>query len=257
MAKKTYNYNAMRPALIAAHNAGNRKAINKDTVDAFGIQDLQFEEWKKDIKALYDAALEYHKLFRKPTLTWTKEDDAALAEIEQKKILPAWANLLHAGEKSKESRELRVLPNHDPMWVLRYISKIITVSDIGSVDSDAGFDVFRKGIETEIGLRIAQNGILSDDERDTIERYQSAARRVSSCNATAEELLKELETAKANLAKFADKGEEIKAVMAAIVKAVEEKISANNENKKKAQATVDELKNKYDEITSKLNKAQQ
>lgn len=257
MAKKTYNYNAMRPAIIAAHNAGNRKAINKDTVDAFGIQDLQFEEWKKDVKALYNAALEYHKLFRKPTLTWTAEDSAMLAEIEQKKILPAWANLLHAGEKSKESRELRVLPNHDPMWVMRYISKIITVADIGSVDSDAGFDVFRKGVETEIGLRIAQNGILSDEERDVVERYQSAARRVSACNTTAEELLKELTTAKDNLAKFADKGDEIKAVMSAIVKAVEEKISANNESKVKAQATVDELKNKYDEIVGKLNKAQQ
>lgn len=257
MAKKVYNYNAMRPALIAAHNSGNKKAINKDTVDAFGIQDAQFEEWKKDVKALYNAALEYHKLFRKPTLTWTAEDTASLTEIEQKKILPAWANLLHAGEKSKESRELRVLPNHDPMWVLRYISKIVTVADIGSVDSDAGFDVFRKGIETEIGLRIAQNGMLTETDRDTVERYQSASRRVSACNTMAEDLLKELETAKANLEKFADKGEEIKLVMTAVVKSVEEKISANNESKKKAQATVDELKNSYDEIVGKLNKAQQ
>lgn len=257
MAKKTYNYNAMRPALIAAHNLGNKKAINKDTVNAFGIQDEQFEEWKKDIKKLYEAALEYHKLFRKPTLTWTAEDTTALTDIEQKKILPAWANLLHAGEKSKESRELRVLPNHDPMWILRYISKIINVADIGSVDSDAGFDVFRKGIETEIGLRIAQNGILTESDRDIIERYQSASRRVSSCNTIAEELLKELESAKSNLDKFADKGEEIKAVMTAIVKTVEEKISANNESKKQAQATVDELKGKYDEIVGKLNKAHQ
>ena len=216
-----------------------------------------FEEWKKDIKALYDAALEYHKLFRKPTLTWTAEDTKALEEIEQKKILPAWANLLHAGEKSKESRELRILPGHDPMWVLRYISKIITVADIGSVDSDAGLDVFRKGIETEIGLRIAQNGMLSDEDRDIVERYQSAARRVSSCNTTAEELLKELTTAKENLDKFADKGEEIKLVMSAIVKAVEQKISDNNESRKKAQATVEELKSQYDGIVAKLNKAQQ
>ena len=257
MAKKTFNYNAMRPAIIAAHNNGNRKAISKEYVDAFGIQDLQFEEWKKDIKKLYDAALEYHKLFRKPTLTWTAEDTAALEEIEQKKILPAWANLLHAGESTKESRELRVLPNHDPMWVLRYISKIVTVADIGSVDSDAGFDVFRKGIETEIGLRIAQNGMLTADDRDTVERYQSAARRVSTCNTLAEELLKELETAKANLEKAADANEDVKAFMAHIVKGVEEQISANNESRKQAQATVEELKGKYDGIVSKLNKAQQ
>lgn len=256
MAKKTYNYNAMRPALVAAHNSGNRKAINADVVTAMGIQMAQFEEWKKDVKALYDAALEYHQLFRKPTLTWTAEDTAALEEIEQKKILPAWANLLHAGEKSKECRELRVLPGHDPMWVMRYISKIITVADIGSVDSDAGFDVFRKGIETEIGLRIAQNGMLSDDNRDIVERYQSAARRVASCNVTGEELLKELTTAKENLEKFAANGEEIKLIMSAIVKDVEERIKANNKNREDAQAVVNELKDKYDEVVSKLNKAQ-
>ena len=255
MANKIYNYNAMRPALVAAHNSGNKKAIDGTMVDFLGIQTAQFEEWKKDCKALYVLVKEYLDLFRAPADAYCPEHVAKMDGVRGK-MFPVWATLLSTGEKSKECRELHIVPEHDIPTIIGKAEKNIFVEEVGSVPAHVGEEVFRKIVETEVGYRIAQNGMLSEEDRDTITTFQSAQKTVKRCNEIGEELFKEFSKAKANLEKFGSASEEIKAVFNSIMKDAQAAMEENKKRKEDAQKTVNELKDTYDILVATLAKAQ-
>lgn len=182
MAKKIYNINAMRPVIVKAHGADycNSKAITKDMVVGAGIDIGYFTKWQNDVNALRDTVCEYVKL---------KHDHNAKDEevySARERIFPKWKTILECGENSKESKELHVTP-YDVDSLVGYAEQFMATSR-GTTITYTTKQIFRKYVESLLGCRIAQNEVLSDADRDILQAYYSAQKRIQKCIDTASDL---------------------------------------------------------------------
>ena len=183
--RKINNYNAMRPALVASHNLGNKHALTAQEVACAGVQNLQFEAWKQDVNALRMVVAEYVTLKKN-----SRFDSSITEEMLTKaynKIYPKWKEVLGAGEKSKVTKELRVNPR-DVEDLVGFVWTF-TVTSNGTVEAIVGEQVFRRKVEALVGCAIAKNAVLSDEDREINDKYRGAVKSL----ATAEDKIAEIE----------------------------------------------------------------
>ena len=227
MAKKTYNINAMRPVIVCAHGAEycNSKAITKEMVVGAGVDMSYFVKWQADVDALRETVCEYVKL---------KHDTSAKDETvyaSRERIFPKWKTILEAGENTKEAKELHVTP-YDVDSLVGYAEQFMATSR-GTMITFTTKQIFRKYVEALLGCRIAQNAVMTDGDRDTLQAYYSAQRRIQNCIDTASEL----KTQKENFELMKKDAENEPMFLAFIdrkIKEVEEQEKANSESRAKA-----------------------
>ena len=227
MAKKIYNINAMRPVIVCAHGAEycNSKAITKEMVVGAGVDMSYFVKWQADVDALRETVCEYIKL---------KHDTSAKDEnvyASRERIFPKWKTILEAGENTKEAKELHVTP-YDVDSLVGYAEQFMATSR-GTMITFTTKQIFRKYVEALLGCRIAQNAIMTDGDRDILQSYYSAQRRIQNCIDTASEL----KTQKENFELMKKDAENEPMFLAFIdrkIKEVEEQEKANSESRTKA-----------------------
>lgn len=245
MAKKIYNINAMRPAIIVAHGADycNSKAITKEMVLGASVDMSYFVKWQGDVNALRDTICEYVKLKHDHN---AKDEDVYAA---RERIFPKWKTILEAGENTKESKELHVTP-YDVDSLVGYAEQFMATSR-GTAITYTTQQIFRKCVESLLGCRIAQNAVLSDKDRDTLQAYYSAQRRIQNCIDTASELKVQktnYESMKADaksepmFLKFIDRK----------IKEIEEQEKANGENRTKADEALAKVSKDAKAIEAKI-----
>ena len=227
MAKKIYNINAMRPVIVCAHGAKycNSKAITKEMVVGAGVDMSYFVKWQADVDALRETVCEYIKL---------KHDTSAKDEnvyASRERIFPKWKTILEAGENTKEAKELHVTP-YDVDSLVGYAEQFMATSR-GTMITFTTKQIFRKYVEALLGCRIAQNAVMTDGDRDILQSYYSAQRRIQNCIDTASEL----KTQKENFELMKKDAENEPMFLAFIdrkIKEVEEQEKANSESRTKA-----------------------
>lgn len=245
MAKKIYNINAMRPVIVTAHGANycNSKAITKEMVVGAGVDMSYFVRWQNDVNALRDTVCEYVKL---------KHDHNAKDEevyASRERIFPKWKTILEAGENTKTTKELHVTP-YDVDSLVGYAEQFMATSR-GTAIVYTTKQIFRKYVESLLGCRIAQNAVLSDADRDTLNEYYSAQNRIQKCIDKASEfktqkesyeLMKKDATNEPMFLKFIERK----------IKEVEEQEKANGESRTKADEALAKVSKDAKAIESKI-----
>lgn len=179
MAQKTTNFNELRPVIITAHKAGNRKAITRDMVQGADIDVAYFNEWVKDCNALRFTVADYVQ--KKFALKYgyeldgkkiTSDDLFAAKEL----IFPKWKDILQVGESSKTEKELHVDVD-DIEDLIGFVWDFMD-SGKGTVQTIVTDQIFRKKVEAMLGCAIAKNAVLGDGDRDILTQFRSAEKRV-------------------------------------------------------------------------------
>ena len=188
--KKVTNFNAMRPAIITAHNNGNKKAISKDMVDGAGIDSNFFVLWQNDVNKLRDTVWDYVQKKKNARFDATIDDAAIYAARER--IYPKWKNILSVGEEGVDTTELHVQES-DVEDLIGFVWDFMATTR-GTVETKVTEQIFRKKVESLLGCAIAKNAVLEDGDRDILQRYYSAQRRVQN----AIDAIAEIEASKKN-----------------------------------------------------------
>lgn len=242
--KKITNFNALRTVIIEAHKAGNHKAISKDMVSGAGVDNEYFVMWQKDCNKLRLTVAEYVTKKRAKKygyqiagLDVTDDDVFAAREL----IFPKWKEILSVGEKSKETRELKVDVD-DVEDLIGFVWDFMD-SGKGTVETIVTEQIFRKKVESLLGCAIAKNAVLEDGDRDKLTAFRSAEKRIQDCidkkaeleseKKSLEELANGLPKAEVQFAKY------LKAKIAAIdeeLKAVADKKATATSDQKKYSA---------------------
>ena len=245
MAKKIYNINAMRPVIVVAHGADycNSKAITKEMVVGAGVDMQYFVKWQNDVNALRDTVCEYVKLKHDHS---AKDEDVYAA---RERIFPKWKAILETGENSKESKELHVTP-YDVDSLVGYAEQFMATSR-GTTITYTTVQIFRKYVESLLGCRIAQNAVLSDGDRDTLQAYYSAQRRIQNCIDTASELKTQKESFEL-MKKEAENEPMFLKFIERKIKEVEEQMKANEESRTKADEALAKVSKDAKAIESKI-----
>lgn len=200
MANKVYNINAMRPAILKARENGNRQVISKSMCTELGISETYFEMYLKDVDRLFAAVCAYCRLKNSP------KADSAAVDAAYNSIFPIWKEMLSMSEKEKMTRELRVT-EHDISNLVSFCQTFVNDSNDTSLGKDETFvalkvwavqplKAFQKKVEIDLGIRVAQVEVLSDEQRDflraegkILSRKKKAERRIEEYSVNKEKLV--------------------------------------------------------------------
>lgn len=166
--KSRFNITTMRSAIVAAHNCGNKHAITEMEAVAGGATKEQFTNYRKAVIALKEKADKYI------TVNFQKVDTANKKAIYDE-IFPVWKETLLAGELDQFHPNMWV-DEHDVVNIIHY-DILDQPTDKGLVRSTQTELVFRKGIETYIGMKVANNGVMTAENRDKLQKNKSALKR--------------------------------------------------------------------------------
>ena len=163
---EVFRINAMRAALVEAHNANNTKAIDLELCKELGIAEESLTTWEGKCESFRTTVRAFVDTFFNEDVS--DEDRKKLEDA----IFPEWKRMLQTGEEDLKKRTLRVDP-YDVYLIFKFgTTKVAT--NHGTQFSIAHKKTFRKGMETIIGLKMAMNAVLSDEERDLIRDYENS-----------------------------------------------------------------------------------
>lgn len=149
----------------------------------------------------------------------------------RERIFPKWKTILETGENTKEAKELHVTP-YDVDSLVGYAEQFMATSR-GTMITYTTTQIFRKYVEALLGCRIAQNTVMSDKDRDTLQSYYSAQRRIQNCIDKASELKTQREGYEAMKANAVNEPEFLKFIER-MIQGVKEEEKANEESRTKA-----------------------
>lgn len=171
--EQSYAVNAMKTALVVAHQNNNSHAITKQEAMCGGATEERFDQWVLWVDDLRNRCAEYVKV--------KHQFDATPQEIARRygAIFPAWRSILKVGEESVLAPKMFV--REDDVVSLVGFCEVFVGTAVGTQMSVQSKLTFRKLVESLLGCRMAANAILTDDERDDIKSYESAKRTVKKC----------------------------------------------------------------------------
>ena len=246
-------YAAMRPALVAAHNDGNTKAINDQRISDLGIDTTAFNMWKSEVKLIHNECKAYVTLKKNGRFdsTITAEQIAEARE----RIYPLWKKLLGFGEKSKYEKELKCQES-DVEDLIGFAWEFFNTGK-GTAEVCTKDSVFRKKVESLLGCVIARNEVLSADDREILNRYQRAIRKQAQAKDTIAELEKKIETFNTTLAGIGESEamEPFRAYVQKQIKSVQDDIDAAKAKQFDAEAEEKKTKEKAQELQNKMRAA--
>lgn len=185
MAKSTVcNFNSLRPALVAAHNSDNRKAVDKDLCTVLDIDNKYLTQWVADVKNLQKTVTEF------VDLSWNGKFDSNITEEQiheaREKIYPCWKELLGCAEKKKDAKQLHV-SEFDIDALIKFSWDFLRTG-AGTCTAHVAEKKFRQYVESLIGCIIAGNDMLTDSERDLLVKYNKAKAAIDKAEVAVAEL---------------------------------------------------------------------
>lgn len=153
----------MKQALTRAHETNNAKAISKDFAAGCGVADNVFTSWCTWIESLHIAVTPWVEKFNNKDIT-----DAELNEIYNK-VFPILRQLAKVDDTPLFIRE------SDAVRICGFAAKHGKTAN-GSIDVLVGKVAFRREIETMLGIRLAQNAVMTEDDYGIILKYDSAVK---------------------------------------------------------------------------------
>lgn len=261
MAKTTTNINALRPIIVAAHNSGNHKAISKEMVQGANVDVEYFSAWVADVNALRETVKEYvlvkmavrnaedgNGFFRNKKVT--SDDVFAAREL----IFPKWKEVLQVGEPKKNEKQLRV-DEGDVEDLVKFAWDFMD-SGKGTVKTIQSEQVFRKYVESMLGCIIAKNDVLDDDDRDALQSFRSAEKRVQKCIDEKSELNTQLKSFKLTRESLPKNGEEMyKKFLDNKITELEEALEKNEDKMETAKKDVAKYTKQARVILERINQA--
>lgn len=262
--KVTNPMSGVGDALITACNTGNQHAITALEAAYSGASAEDFSVWTQYITALRYVAIEYGKIADKADAT-AEELATARARVWEK-----WQMIL-VGDKNHKNMFARE-HDADTIRVYAYNMATLNVPGLGSVKTTTPEKIFRKMVETFVGLRFRANEALCDEDRDVLFAYLGAQANIKKAqerlNGTEEKagLIKQLASVKASytqsikmLAGFGiseDEAVKNPAVAGLLVdeKELTEAISKANKTIADAGKVIAEKQGRYDAIIATINK---
>lgn len=159
----------MRDAIIVACETGNTHAITNVEAAMAGCDPKDFSKWRTYVEALRQTAIEYGKV------TDDKDSTQEQIALAKGRVWEKWQQILTIGEEDKFHPNM-FTREQDADTCRVYATGVTTMSipGIGSVAATTPGKIFRKLIETFLGLRIRANAALCDADRDVISAYLSA-----------------------------------------------------------------------------------
>ena len=248
MAKKTTNFNAIRPALVAAHNQDNRRPINKEKCEDLGIDVRYLTLWISDVKKLQKTVEAY------VDKAWNAKFDKSISDGDvyaaRERIYPKWKELLCCAEKEKDQKALHV-SEFDIEALIKFAWTFMGTG-VGTATCHMSDVKFRQKVEALIGCLIAENAMLTDHERDVLDQYNSAQKSIDRCHdrtAELEESQKNWELHKAQLPET-EKG--FSAYIDNQLRIIKEELKTVAETLAKAEASLHEVSNEAKSIQLKI-----
>ena len=166
-------YAELRPVIVDAHNAGNKKAISKkDIEDYANVRATAFTQWEARCKLLRDTTYVY--VTKKKNSRFDNTITESDIKEAREKIYPMWKELLSFGEKSKYAKELRC-SEADVEDLIGFVWKFVDTGK-GTAETVVKETEFRKKVESLLGCIIARNAVLTEEEREILSKYQKALR---------------------------------------------------------------------------------
>ena len=242
MAKKNNNvaadqgmkklYSQMRPALVIAHNTNNQKAISKDMIDGAEIDNAVYVTWKYYVTQLQRECFAFIKM-QKDNRGKTDKEFLAQLNAAENKIYETWKRLLLFGETDAVTKQLRVQESdvHDLVgfcWTF-------TGTANGTVECGVKENVFRKKVESLIGCIIAKNAVMTDEDREVVQRYYKVKRAVTKNE-------EKVETAEKEITKLTEVLSGIPATETEFKAYIESKIKEATKKKEEAESDLKEAK---------------
>lgn len=246
---KVKNINQMRKAVIKAHNANNSKAIDSQRVLDADIDNRYFIDWKKDVNNLRTQVLKYVRLQKSQRTDDTISDKDI--QQERNKIFPLWKVLLSCCERTSNSSELHA--SEFDIDNLVGFSWIFTQSANGTVEAPQTEILFRKDVESLLGCIIAKNTMLTDVERDKLQRYCQLMKSIENVDNQLAGIDKEMETYKALREKVQNEPHFVEHIDN-LIAGLEENKNTINSNLRKNKNELNGIKDDVRDIESKVKK---
>lgn len=168
---------AMRDAIIIACETGNKHAITNVEAAMSGAEPEDFSRWTFYVESLRQTAIEYGKVAD------NKDSAQSALELAKGRVWEKWRQILTVGEEDKVHPNL-FTREHDADTVRVYACNMTTMNipSIGTVAMATPSKVFRKMVETFLGLRMRANEALCDADRDVISAYLGAKNTIAKAN---------------------------------------------------------------------------
>lgn len=169
------NLNTIKTAIVYAHDVlHNSRAIGKAEVESCGISEQAVNQWKAYVEDLQAASNNYLDLAH------DADTDAKTLQVAQGRVWSEWRRVLKQGtEQEFDSRFF--IRKDDLVHICGLCGETFMNTARGKNLCHTKPNDFRKNIETLIGIRLTGNGMISDDDRDTIQGYERALKTIKTC----------------------------------------------------------------------------
>lgn len=245
--KVEFAKNAMRDALVVAHNTGNKKAITEETAVACGVATADFKTWKEDVNALRTVVWDY--VLKKNEARRDEKITATQLKASRDLIFPKWKTVLSGGEKRCLEKTMHVDVN-DVEDLIAFCWDFLGTEN-GTILTKTGEGVFRRKVESLIGVIMAKNEILNDEDRDKLTEYYGYQRTITKCLNKISEQQELIKTYK--LTKSTVKGEkEFVKYLDKLIKMAEDEVKSAENDKKKAEEKRDEVSAEAQAIEARI-----
>ena len=174
--KSEYAINAMRDAIIFAHNYPqcNKKAITEAMALENGATTERFNQWVYWVENLRETVVAYCELKQ------VKGADPKELAAARGRIFAAWRTILKVGEENVFHPNMFLIPE-DIESLVGY-NETFMATYKGTQFANTSKVIFRKYVESLLGCRIAGNAVLKDADRDTLAEYYGAERAIDKAN---------------------------------------------------------------------------
>lgn len=170
--KNESNLMTLHDLIALAHDEfGNKKALSKNDFNEHGLSDQVFDQWEAYVEEMRQQVIEYNKLAQSRN---AKDVDIANALGH---VWAAWRAVLKQGTESAYNKNFFVREN-DAHMIAEWAGLTAVTTARGKQWSTASKTNFRRNVEIAIGIRMAGNAVLSDDQRDLIQAYEGAKKTV-------------------------------------------------------------------------------
>lgn len=261
--KEVSNLPAIKDAIVYAYDTlHNSRALSKQDFEDVGLTEQALTQWKEYVEGLRKAANAYVDLAADKNASDQKINAALGAAWAE------WRRVLKQGTEEDFNKTMFVRKADVPVFIAGMCGSKLQKTARAKVLAHATAADFRRSIETLIGIRMAGNAILTEEQRDTISAYESAKHTVK----TKTEALEGYERNKVHIQGLNEKLTALKAVLtekealadkynyskedreketgklSSDVKAVEKEIDAANESIKKANKTIASKEEDYKKV---------
>lgn len=232
--------NEMHKVFEEARKTGNRGAIKEELALANGVTKGFFDAYLNTIGDLYKATAEYVHLKN------GYEADEKQLKAAVSAIYKEWRSLLDCAEESAYERKMRLRPD-DVSNLVGFAQKF--VNDANNTTGVEGFAAqkqwatqtlarFRQSVEIEIGIRLAEVSVMSDERREYLDKERKCLATIRKSGKALEDLAKEKEHWDKMLAKV---GEGLREEFDAAIKEIDSKIAHFTKKRTTAEAALEEL----------------